>query len=390
MQGQQIKYANVSLPNSTSTPIIAYKPEVRDTPFIDYPSDWELVVTRMQCSLELVPLFLPVIPDPLFPLKTDMSITLKYGGSYFQQFINVTPEEAKDGVFSYGNYLQQLNLASAAAMVAAIAAFPILAGTVAPKFYLNPSTSLISMYVQDSYLDSNVNRVQVGFNDELQQLLDFPSDDIFPADLNGFNHLLSVNNDAILLPAAPRTGVPLALSAIAGNLLQVSQEFSSLDEWDDVRSIIFVTNKLPIVPQLLPNTYPGQTLNNEVARGGQTVLMDFELVKGNPFEPRHIAQYIPQSEFKVIEMVGTSPINIIDIQAFYVTYRNERFELYLNPNTIMTMQIMFRPRFKLVRDPFLYSLFELLLEEFKAVRLQLESKNNPKQEQFDSRQKSLR
>lgn len=377
MQDQQIGIINVSLPNTTNLPILARKVETRDTPYLDYPSDWELCITRMHCSLELVPLFFPTIPDPIgFPLQTTMSITLNYLGNYFRRYVQVTPEEIKNGVTSYSVYLQEINAASRAAFTALKAAFPGASGTVAPLFYLNSTTALISMYVQDAYLETNANRIQIGFNVDLAQILDLPYDAMFPApDPNGFEYLIAVNDDAILLPAAPRTGVPLALSAIAGNLLQVTQDFSSLVEWDDIKGITFVSTIIPMTPQLLPNVSPPNQINNEIARGGQNILIDFELIKGNPFESRQLAQYFPQSEFKMLSMAGTTPLNVIDIQVFYVTYTNVRRELYLNPNTSLGIQLYFRPKFKLVRDPFLYRTMCILIEEIKRLRIEFDSKN---------------
>lgn len=354
MCDQLIQIINVSLPNTTNLPILARTVQTRDSPYLMYPSDWELCITRMHCSLELVPLFFPVIPDPVgFPLQTTSSITLNYLGNYFRQFVQVTPEEIKNGVTSYSLYLQEINAASTLAFTALKAAFPGASGTAPPLFYLDPATALISMYVQDAYLETNVNRIQIGFNVDLAQLLALPFDQMFPApDPNGFEYLLSVNNDAILLPAAPRTGVPLALSAIAGNLLKVTQDSSSLVEWDDIKGIYFVSNILPVNPQLLPNvTLPNQT-NNQIARSSQSILIDFELIKGNPFESRQLAQYFPQSEFKMLSLTGTSPINVIDIQVFFVTYSNVIRDLYLNPDTSLGIQLYFRPKFKLFRDPF--------------------------------------
>jgi hypothetical protein len=376
MQDQQIQIINVSLPNTSNLPMLGRTVQTRDSPYLMYPSDWELCITRMHCSLELVPLFFPTIPDPVgFPLQTTMSITLNYLGNYFRQYVQVTPEEVKNGVTSYSLYLQEINAASTLAFNLLKAAFPAASGTAPPLFYLDSATALISMYVQDDYLETNANRIQIGFNVDLAQILALPFDQMFPApNPNGFEYLLSVNNDAILLPAAPRTGVPLALSAIAGNLLQVTQDFSSLVEWDDIKGLYFVSNILPVTPQLLPNvTLPNQ-VNNQIAKGAQNILIDFELIKGNPFESRQIAQYFPQSEFKMLSMVGTSPINVIDIQVFYVTYTNVRRDLYLNPNTSLGIQLYFRPKFKLVREPSLGFLLNVLIETINKIKGEIMSK----------------
>jgi hypothetical protein len=177
-----------------------------------------------------------------------------------------------------------------------------------------------------------------------------------------------------LLPAAPRTGVPLALSTITGNLLKVTQDFSSLVEWDDIKGIEFVSSKIPVAPQLIPNvTLPGQA-NNNIARGSQTILIDFDLVKGNPFESRQLAQYFPQSEFKMLSLTGTTPLTVIDIQVYFVTYTNVIRELYLNPNTSFGIQLYFRPKLKLVRDPIVYQGLCAIMELMGRIKGEFMSK----------------
>jgi hypothetical protein len=342
MAGENIIYQDLILTNTSPAPVLARILQTRTTPIVDRPMDYELQVQRMQVSLREVPLFFPDIPNPAFPLQTDMSITLSFGGVFFRQFINVTTQEAKVGVFSYQNYLNDLNAASTAAFVALKAAFPGAAPTAPPLFFINPQTALISMYVQDGYLNTNPNRILIGFNQVLQQIMALPFDLTFPIpDPNGFEYLISVNNSGILLPAAPRTGVPAAVSAIAGNLLQVQQEYISTDEWDSVKSIVILSSLIPTAKEFVPtNTSSGQS--SSLSSGSLGILIDFELVKSNPFEPRHIAQYIPQSEFIMKSLNGSSPLNQIDAQAFYQTYNGRLFEIYLGNNTNLSLKLMFR------------------------------------------------
>ena len=84
MQDQQIQIINVSLPNTKNLPVLAKTVETRDSPYLMYPSDWEVCVTRMHCSLELVPLFFPTIPDPVGnPLQNDNVYNFELLGKLF-------------------------------------------------------------------------------------------------------------------------------------------------------------------------------------------------------------------------------------------------------------------------------------------------------------------
>lgn len=347
MASENIIYQDLILTNTDLNPILAKIIQTRSTPIVSKPDEYELQVQRMQVSLREVPLFMPDIPDSKLPYQTDMSITLSYLGNTFRQFINVTPAQARYGVFSYQNYLNNLNNASILAFNTLKAAFPLASGTVAPLFFLNPQTALISMYVQDAYLDSNPSRIVIGFNQILQQIMNFPFDstNTIP-DPNGFEYVVSVNSSALSLPVAPRTGVPQAISAIAGNLLQVQQEFLSMDELDSVKSVVLLSNMIPTAREMVPNLTDA-TQSGGVSNSTLGILIDFELVKSNPFEPRHIAQYIPQSEFIMKSMNNNISLNQIDVQAFYQTYNGKLYPIYLGNNTNLSLKLMFRRKNKI-------------------------------------------
>jgi len=344
MEEKNIIYQIINLTNNDPAPVLAKVTDTRDGAILDKPGDWECSVIRMQISTREIPLFTP--EQPIAPGQTDMSITLQYMNINFRQFILVTPQESKKVLFSIQNYLEELNDASIAAFTALKAAFPGASGTEAPRFYLNPSTALISMYVQDVYLEANPNRIQIGINQVLMQLLNLPFTQSFPIPApGGFEFLLSVKPYATLLPVPPRTGFPVALSALGGNWIAVSQGFSSTDEWDNVKSIIFVSNLLPITRNLLPNLV-SQAQNQTINNSSMGILIDFELQKSSPFEPRHIAQFAVQSEFKMISMNGNTPFNRVDVQAYYQTYDGRLFEIYLGNNTNMSLLIMYRRKDK--------------------------------------------
>lgn len=347
MSDENIIYQDLILTNTDLTPVLARIVQTRSTPIVSKPDDYELQVQRMQVSLREVPLFFPDIPDSKLPYQTDMSITLSYIGNTFREFINVTPQQVRYGVFSYQNYLNRLNNASALAFTNLKAAFPGASGTVAPQFYLNPVTALISMYVEDDYLDTNPNRIVIAFNQILQQIMNFPFDITNPIpDPNGMEFILSVNGSALMLPVAPRVGYPFNVNTIPNPVLQVQQEFVSTDEFDNVKSIVLLSNLIPTAREMVPNLTNARQ-SEEISNSTLGILIDFELIKSNPYEPRHIAQYVPQSEFIMKSLNNNTPLNQVDIQAYYQTYSGKLFEIYLGNNTNLSVKLMFRRKHKI-------------------------------------------
>ena len=347
MSDENIIYQDLILTNTDLTPVLARIVQTRSTPIVNKPDEYELQVQRMQVSLREVPLFFPDIPDSKLPYQTDMSITLSYLGNTFREFINVTPQQVRYGVFSYQNYLNRLNAASSLAFTNLKAAFPGASGTVAPQFYLNPVTALISMYVEDDYLDTNPNRIVIAFNQILQQIMNFPFDITNPIpDPNGMEFILSVNGSALMLPVAPRVGYPFNVNTIPNPVLQVQQDFVSMDEWDNVKSIVLLSNMIPTAREMVPNLTNAQQ-SSTVTNSTMGILIDFELIRSNPYEPRHIAQYVPQSEFIMKSLNNNTPLNQVDIQAYYQTYSGKLFEIYLGNNTNLSVKLMFRRKHKI-------------------------------------------
>jgi hypothetical protein len=337
-----IKYQNFSLTNNTTTPILAELVDARDSVILNNPSEWEMSVVRFQVNGDMIPLFIPIIPDPAFPLRTNMSITLAFGGNYYQQFINVTADETKSGIYYYSQYLDHVNDALATSFALLKVDFPGASATSPPYFALNPVTQLISLYVQSVYLRSIPGFISISLNQYLQAILDFPY-----SAFNGYNtpngddYVIDVDNHSPLLPPPPRSGYPIALTVVAGDVIQVSQEFPTLHLWDNIKSIILLTDLIPIVRETLPNTF-GVGQNNNISNNSLTILTDFDIVK-NISEPRpSIIQYFPSAEYRMISMNQTNPYRVSDVRCQYQDYSGNIYPINLRNKANFSGKIMYR------------------------------------------------
>jgi hypothetical protein len=342
-----IKYYNLSLTNNQQDPILASLTDRRTSSILEKPDEWEMSIVRFQICTNEVPLFKPVIPDPAFPLRTNMSITLKYLNNFFQQFIEVTAQEATRGIFDYNAILDHVNDASLIAFGLLKGAFPASDGTAAPLFYLNADTSLISMYTQSVFIQSNANRIQIGLNQPLQSLLNMPTSNIVlpSASISGFTYELAVKDSAILLPPTNlREGYPIGVNPIPGEVMSSSQEFRTLDEWNLIKAVIFTTALVPLQHEYLPNSSGiGQSYvpnNNQLG-----ILTDFQIQKDNVEPTRGILTYVPPGEYRMISLMGTNPFSAIDVTASYQTYNGDIFPITLGQGENMSLKIMFRRKY---------------------------------------------
>lgn len=166
---------------------------------------------------------------------------------------------------------------------------------------------------------------------------------------------------------------------------KVYQEFVSLYDWNSLRNIVFFTSSIPIRSEGIPanifapwnssttynsgdrvsfsnSTYSSISSGNVgnqpdisptywsiVSNIGsssayQPILTDFQLSVTNGPEARSYAQYVPTSEYRLIDLTGNTPLNNIDIQVYWQDKYRVLYPLYINPLDSLDMKILFRKK----------------------------------------------
>jgi len=336
-------YYNLNLTNTTDYPLPVEITDSRSSPVLENPSEYEMSIVRFQIDASGLPIFNPIIPDPTFPNRTNMSITLGYNGIYSQQYIEVSNLELK-GVYSYNVFLDNINYAFAQAFLGI--ADPGIVATNAPKLYLDSETSLISMYVQSDYLKSNPNHISIFFNRELMSKLNFP--------YNNFNGVTAPLGRAyeievksyveLIPPVGSRFGYPFNVVNIPGDVLKLSQEFTSLNSWSDIKSLLFTTNSIPITNEFASVVFdPSQNFSS--SRASLPIVTDFDINQNGPpgSNVRGIIQYVP-SEYRMKSLISTTPFNTINIAIYWQDFLGGVHPVNILTNTSVSIKIMFRKK----------------------------------------------
>lgn len=334
MTGNDNQYVNLRLYNEYNYNRPAILTVKRQTPIVMDPENYNLVVSRFTIQT-VFPLFYPTISAGSI---TDMSITFGYTGNFYQQFIVVTPEEAKGGVFNIGTFLSQLNVASRGAFLALSTAQPLAPGRHAPYFAFDPQTQLVSMYVDSGWQDSNPLPSTIYFNQQLQTLLNLPSiSQGLPPNPNGTDYIVMVKDYAKSLPdAGSRFGYPLGIQVLTGVMTQVEQEFIQTTNFIDRDKIIFTSGSLPIVDEIIPGV---GSQNASVSNAFLPVLTDFAL--GGTGDRSNFIEYLPTAEYRRITMRKSQPIDYIDLQLYYTTRDGNLIPLMLPPKGLVDVKLIF-------------------------------------------------
>jgi len=131
------------------------------------------------------------------------------------------------------------------------------------------------------------------------------------------------------------------------DVVQVIQEFSTIDTWTPISSIVFTSNTLPIIsnqlsaPLIYANNEIIQTSNN--ANFSQ-IITDFE-TNQQCYKPQ--IEYNSQSEYRRIDMTGNTPLYNIDIEVFWRDKLGVFHPLTLPTGASCTIKFLFEKKDKL-------------------------------------------
>jgi len=157
-------------------------------------------------------------------------------------------------------------------------------------------------------------------------------------DFTGVNTILLPTND---LPANQRV------------FTQIFQEFSTIDTWTPVSSIVFTSNTMPIIsnqlstPLLFNNgqTSAGLGNNSNFAQ----IITDM-VTNQQVFKPNIL--YSPTAEYRRIDMTGNLPLSNIDINVYWRSKTGLLVPFTLASGSSATIKFLFERKDRIVGEKF--------------------------------------
>jgi len=356
-----------------SVPPVLYFNETRNSPFILDPESYNLSIVRFTLDTNTLPIIQPEIqPSPNSDINlTSYSITLEWTNPVapFQTFteqtyLNYIPQNKQaiipappsqtlsglqnndTGYYDIYNYQYWILLVNNTFQTCftdlnaqVVGAGLVLPSGFAPTMSWDTQTNLAILNAdQAGYNDTTANYISVYFNPALWNYFSsFPfiieSNDVVP---NGKNTriIMSGFGGANVVPFPPVSPTYTAL--------QIVQEYSTVSLWTPVTSIVFTSNTLPIVanqvsaPLLFFNgkRFQSSGNNSNIAQ----IITDFVASDGI-YKPNLV--YIPSAQYRLVDLVGNSPLYNIDIEVFYKNRVGEFIPLRLGSGGTATVKILF-------------------------------------------------
>lgn len=362
-----------NLQNTATAPPVLYFNETRNSPFVLDPESYYLSIVRFTLDTNTLPIITPEIqPAPNSNLNlTTYSITMDWDNPVFpfqsftqqtfltfipqnkQAIIPAPPSQTNNGlqnnetgyydIYNYQYWIQLVNNTFQqcynglnAQVVGAGLALP---SAFAPVMSWDTQGNIAILNAdQAGYDDTASNYISIYFNPSLFNLFSsFPfiveSTDVVP---NGKNAriIMSGFGGANVVPFPPVAPVYTAL--------QIVQEYSTIALWTPITSIVFTSNTLPIVanqvsaPLLFFNGKRFQSggNNSNIAQ----IITDF-VANDGIYKPS--ITYIPSAQYRLVNLVGNSPLYNLDIEVFYKNRVGEFIPVRLGSGGTATIKILF-------------------------------------------------
>jgi hypothetical protein len=347
-QNPDMVYYDIVSTNFQSTeseePFLRFN-ETRTNPIINNTGEYYLSIVRFSLDTYSLPNFICQIqPRQANPNLSIYSLTLEYDDGAgtvtpgTQKFVTWVPQNKNEPIpippnqtssgfqentkyyyaYQFQYFLELINIQFGLAMTELIGLVPALAGAKQPVLTWDTTTQKAILSAETAnFNQSNVAKVKIYFNPPMFALFNsFPSFNFGTKGVTlGRNFQMIIADftgvNTILLP----TNAPVANQSV---FTQMFQEFSTIDTWSPVASIVFTSNTVPIIsnqlsaPLIFNN---GQTSSGIGNNANFAQIITDMATNEQVFKPNVL--YTPTAEYRRIDLTGNTPLTNIDINVYW-------------------------------------------------------------------------
>jgi hypothetical protein len=320
-------YVDIEIPNTSGKQQPISYNESRTSSYIDVASDYYISIVKFSLPTFNLPLFIPMIRNPSSSInETSYSFTMTYKTYTKQTYLNYVspnldapaPSSSSSQnltsdyyfVYSYNYVVNMLNDTLKACYddldTLVTAGSDTLPSTYCPFFVFDPSSkSLVAYFDKDGYDTGLSNPISVYCNEEMYNLL------------CGFEFIRNRSN------GDGKTYRFNVEQQSLGNLsyfddytaIVMSEEFTSVSNWSPLRSVVFTSQRLPIVGTLVSRNQSFGSANSSfqssVSSASQNIITDMDI---SEFDAQ--LRYAPFF-YRLIDLVGDGSIESLDINVYW-------------------------------------------------------------------------
>ncbi len=352
-EGDEHIYYNGTIFNNTTAPIRAEFNESRTVPLLETPADWKMAFVRFYIPGNLIPLLtlestpqpfpaLPTLPYFVtieFPVGNFITQQLDFVSDNVNYFLSNDPLFNNPSISFYTTLLKMVNNAFSAIWVAN----PGLGGTTyPPSFHYDTSDSSIRLTTEaqifypgrllaNNVVDPAAPKIWMSYNLGIFF-------DAFPNFFNSYTDTVQGIN--LWVDYDHGDNQTFIASFPATTFIQTIQESNSLYLWSDMARIVFTSGQIPIRQEA---QFSHLTNSNNVQA---PILIDFAPVLNNTFQVHDVFQYAPPSQYRWIDLKGTTPLIAIDTKIFIQKKNGDLQPLFIAPNQVISFKMLFQKKTK--------------------------------------------
>jgi hypothetical protein len=324
----------------------------KTTAVIDNPADYFCSIVRFTIPLQSIPIFImPIVPNQGNPNLTPMVISISYHGSTFSTNVIYNPANPLQApnqnqttqiitpyyyVYSAQNLIDSINTAIKVVYAAFAAAFPgpippQVTSNFAPFFYFDATTQLITLITPSSWAITGADQALLIVNNYLLNYL--PAFDMI--DIGNGNYAFNIqyrfNNAAAIPFGTTPTNPP--------DYIYMQQEFQAMAQWISLRKIVIASSTLPVRNEIVPVINPDGTQSDSSI--SYPIFSDFVPAISTLGDVRSVAYYVPTSQYRLVDLIGNSPIYNIDLKVSWEDKLGNLYPLYVSVFQQMSFKIAF-------------------------------------------------
>lgn len=328
-------YYDLNFTNGTNNQINIDFQQTRSDIILENPSDYYLSILRFNIPNN-TPVFLwpninGIIDNTQYKVAIECQFTNTHSNEQTVDFIqqNFFDSLGNIGVYSYQSFLDMIN----GALYLAWNSLPNTGGLPAPFLTINYNTQLISLNIYASINDV--------LKPSITDIRIFMNENLYLTYFNNFN----VYNQS---PTSPydiefiinQDQYSTVINQTYFNYNFTSQEYINLSRWNEVTGLILRSNNLPVRKEFINNS----TVNNNSSTNDFRIqLTDFEPINYGS-STRDSFQFFTSGEYRLLDLLSKSPLQIIDIKAYWQDTLQNLYILNLNPGEFMSIKLLFRSK----------------------------------------------
>lgn len=349
-----IIYYNISIANNTRDKIILRYEDTRSGVILEDPSKYQVAVARFNVpGID--------IPITLFDDTEDLYVRLTWDNCGVNEPVKFIVRKTVDArkttyenaVYSISQYLDMVNEAYSIAIAKLALVCPTFPPVdeqgdpiivLPPVFQFDPTTRLISFYVDAEYYDISV-RQELPYVGVLMNLALYSKFSTFDS--------FAVRNELVvkdpvedsyydkfqqLIIRAPFEGSPIE------GFIKVTQEYDSLSLLNDAHTIVFESAALPLSTEYIPATVQNRN-------SSRAIITDFLMPPVS--NDRSDIQFAGTGlELRWIDLVSDIPLRSIDLTGYWQDKAGNLFALTIPEYDLFTCKLAFRikPHYAEKRD----------------------------------------